>query len=161
MSDTTAPQKSMKQKEKDPDITFYHTDLFEVPKDSTPPFLKGYRCKKCGELDFPKTVPCPKCWGKEFEMVPLSRRGKLYSVSDIYVGQPGKAVPYIIGYIDLPEDIRIFAQFNFVFAMSAPSIAKTKLNWLQALLRTTGMDSRSPVINSRRSPLKHERCTLL
>ena len=112
MTDSSASPKSQQKKEKDPDITFYHPDLFEVPSDGTPPFLKGYRCKKCGELDFPKTVPCPKCWGKEFEMVPLSRRGKLYSVSDIYVGQPGKAVPYIIGYIDLPEDIRIFAQLE-------------------------------------------------
>lgn len=101
-----------KKIEKEPDITFFHSDLFEVPKDGTPPFLKGYKCKKCGELDFPKTVPCSKCWGKEFDMVPLSTRGKLYSVSDIYIGQPGMAVPYVIGYVDLPEGIRIFAQLE-------------------------------------------------
>lgn len=91
---------------------FFRDDLFEIPKDGSPPFLKGYKCKKCGELDFPKTVPCPKCWGKEFDMVPLSRRGKLYSVTDIYIGQSGVAVPYVFGYVDLPEDIRIFAQME-------------------------------------------------
>ena len=101
-----------KKKEKEPDITFFHPDLFEVPKDGSSPFLKGYKCKKCGELDFPKTVPCSKCWGKEFDMVPLSRRGNLYSVSDIYIGQPGMAVPYVIGYVDLPEGVRIFAQME-------------------------------------------------
>lgn len=42
-------------------------------------------------------------------MVPLSRRGKLYSYADCYIGQPGMQTPYIIGYVDLPEDLRIFA----------------------------------------------------
>lgn len=110
MSETEKPKK--KKKEKAPDMTFFHPELFEVPEDGSPPYLKGYKCKKCGELDFPKTVPCPICWGKEFDMVPLSRKGKLYSVSDIHVGQPGLQAPFIIGYIDLPEDIRIFAQLE-------------------------------------------------
>ncbi|MFZ3046670.1 MAG: OB-fold domain-containing protein [Desulfatirhabdiaceae bacterium] len=100
------------KKKKEQDITFFHTGLFEVPEDGSPPFLKGYKCNKCGELDFPKIGQCSKCWGKEFSMVPLSRRGKLYSVSDIYIGQSGMAVPYVIGYVDLPEDIRVFAQMD-------------------------------------------------
>ena len=45
-------------------------------------------------------------------MIPLSRQGKLYSFADIYVGQPGMKTPYIIGYVDLPENIRIFAQLE-------------------------------------------------
>jgi benzoylsuccinyl-CoA thiolase BbsA subunit len=28
------------------------------------------------------------------------------------VGQPGMATPYTIGYIDLPENIRVFAQLE-------------------------------------------------
>lgn len=99
------------KKEKEPDITFYHPDLLEVPEDGEP-FLKGYKCKKCGQLDFPKLTPCPTCWGEEFEMVPLSRRGILYSFSDLYIGQPGLKTPYICGYIDLPENIRIFAMLK-------------------------------------------------
>jgi len=102
-------KKPSPKKEKKPDITFFHPDLFEVPEDGSPPYLKGYRCKKCGQLDFPKLDLCPTCWGKEFEMVPLSRRGKLYSYADCYIGQPGMQTPYIIGYVDLPEDLRIFA----------------------------------------------------
>jgi benzoylsuccinyl-CoA thiolase BbsA subunit len=98
-----------KAKQKEPDITFFHPDLLEVPEDGSPPYLKGYRCKKCGQLDFPKLTPCPKCWGEESEMVPLSRKGILYSYADIYIPQPGMKPPYIIGYIDLPENIRIFA----------------------------------------------------
>lgn len=95
-----------------PDITFFHPDLLEVPADGRRPWLKGYRCRACGQLDFPKLNPCPSCWGEEFEVVPLSRRGKLYSFSDIYVGQAGMEPPYTFGYIDLPENLRIFAQLE-------------------------------------------------
>jgi benzoylsuccinyl-CoA thiolase BbsA subunit len=101
-----------KEKQKEPDITFFHPDLLEIPADGSPAYLKGYRCKTCGQLDFPKLTPCPACWGETFEMVPLSRRGKLYSYADIYIGQPGLKTPYIIGYIDLPENIRIFSMLE-------------------------------------------------
>lgn len=101
-----------KKKEQEADITFFHPDLLDVPKNGSPPYLKGYRCKKCGQLDFPKLSPCPNCWGEDFEMVPLSRRGKLYSYADIYIGQPGLKTPYIIGYVDLPENLRIFAMLE-------------------------------------------------
>jgi len=108
----TNAEKRKKEAQKEPDITFYHPDLLEVPEDGTPPFLKGYRCNQCGQLDFPKLSLCPSCWGDSFESVELSRRGKLYSVTDIYIGQAGMETPYIFGYIDLPENLRIFAQLE-------------------------------------------------
>lgn len=98
--------------ERKTDITFFHPDLLEVPADGGRPYLKGYRCRACGQLDFPKLSPCPSCWGEDFEIQPLSRRGKLYSFSDIHVGQAGMKPPYTFGYIDLPENLRIFAQLD-------------------------------------------------
>lgn len=92
------------------DITFFHPDLLEHQDGA--PYLKGYRCKSCGQLDFPKLSPCPNCWGEEFETVKLSTFGKLYSVTDIFIGQAGMQTPYIFGYIDLPENLRIFAQLE-------------------------------------------------
>ncbi len=109
---TSASPKGKEPKEKEKDSTFFHPDLLEVPQDGKPPYLKGYRCLKCGQLDFPKVTPCPSCWGEEFEVVPLSRQGTLYSVTDIFIGQPGMATPYIFGYVDLPENVRIFAQME-------------------------------------------------
>ena len=100
-----------KVKEKEPDITFFHPDILEVPEDGSLPFLKAFRCKKCGQLDF-KTALCTGCWGEEFDMVPLSRRGKVYSYSDIYIGQQGLPTPYIFAYVDLPENLRVFAQLE-------------------------------------------------
>ncbi len=100
------------KKGKEPDITFFHPDLLEIPEDGSPAYLKGWRCKECGQLNFPKLMLCPNCWGDEFEMVPLSRTGTLYSCTDIYIGQLGMKTPYIFGYIDLPEDLRVFAQLE-------------------------------------------------
>lgn len=112
MPDKGNEKKAKKKKEKKPDITFFHPDLLEVPQDESPPYLKGYRCKKCGQLDFPKVSPCPTCWGEDFEMVPLSRTGKVYSYTDIFIGQQRMQTPYIFAYVDLPEDVRIFAQLE-------------------------------------------------
>ena len=113
MSSKENEQKAKKKKkEKKPDITFFHPDLLEVPEVGSPPLLNGYRCRKCNQLDFPRVSPCPNCWGEEFEMVPLSRRGKLYAYTDIFIGQQGMKTPYIFGYIDLPENLRIFAQLE-------------------------------------------------
>jgi benzoylsuccinyl-CoA thiolase BbsA subunit len=105
----------MKNKEKEKDIRFFHPDLLEAPENS-PPYLKGYRCKNCGRLWFPKFDPCPnpECWSEDMEVVPLSRRGKIYSVTDVYLGQPTmrKYMPISMAYIDLPEEIRVFAQLD-------------------------------------------------
>ena len=48
------------------------------------------------------------------EVVPLSRMGKIYSVTDVYIGQPTmrEYMPVAMAYIDLPEDIRVFAQLD-------------------------------------------------
>jgi benzoylsuccinyl-CoA thiolase BbsA subunit len=106
---------SDKKKTKEEDITFFHRDLLEVPETGAP-FLKGHKCKKCGKIWFPKFVPCPNpdCWSEEMEVVPLSRRGKIYSVTDVYIGQPTmrEYMPMSMAYVDLPENIRVFAQIE-------------------------------------------------
>lgn len=103
---------SGKAAKKEADSTFFHPDLLEIPTNGAAPYLKGYRCKKCGQLDFPKLSPCPSCWGEEFDIVALSRRGRLYASSDNYTGAVGLPTPYTFGYIDLPENLRIFAQLE-------------------------------------------------
>ncbi len=96
-------------------IPFFHPDLLEMPQDR-PPYLKGYKCKKCGRIWFPKFLPCPNpdCWSEEMEVIPLSRKGEIYSATDVYVGQPSmkEYMPLTVAYIDLPEGIRIFAQLE-------------------------------------------------
>ncbi len=91
---------------------FYHPDLFVMPENGAKPYLLGYLCQKCGKTWFPKAVPCPECWSEDIIQIPLSRVGKLYSYSTVHVGQKGIQTPYVIGYVDLPENVRVFAQLD-------------------------------------------------
>lgn len=104
-----------KKKEQQEDITFYHPDIFETPE-KEPPYLKGYKCKKCGKIWFPKFTPCPNpdCWSEDMEVVPLSRKGTIYSYSDVYIGQPSMRayMPMSMAYVDLPEGVRVFSQLE-------------------------------------------------
>lgn len=97
------------------DTTFFHPDLLEIPQNG-PPYLKGYKCKRCGRIWFPKLLPCPNpdCWSEDMEIVPLSRKGIVYSVTDVFVGQSTMRdyMPLILSYVDLPEGIRVFAQLE-------------------------------------------------
>ena len=43
------------------------------------------------------------------EVVPLSSRGQIYSYTIIGYAPPGLQAPYAIGYVDLPEGVRVFA----------------------------------------------------
>ena len=63
--------------------------------DSDAPALLGTQCKSCKTYFFPKeTTFCrnPSCAGTEFEEVPLSRRGKLWSFTNNCYKPPA---PYI------------------------------------------------------------------
>jgi uncharacterized OB-fold protein len=65
--------------------------------DEARPQLLGTRCKACGTYFFPKeTSFCrnPRCAGSEFEEVPLSARGKLWSFTDNRYAPPK---PYMAG----------------------------------------------------------------
>jgi len=107
-------EKGKKDEKKAEEITFYHEDLFEVPEDGRPPFIKGWKCNKCNKLWFPRVKYCtdPECWSEDLVAVPLSRTGKIYTCIDIYVGAPGFATPYVWGYVDLPDGIRVPTTFD-------------------------------------------------
>lgn len=106
-------KKKAKVKKKEEDITFYHPEIFEVP-DGEPPHLKGYKCKGCGKIWFPKFDPCPDCLAEEFDVVKLSRTGVLYSSTTMSIVSADmlKYAPLGIAYVDLPEGIRVFAQLE-------------------------------------------------
>lgn len=77
------------------------------------PRLLGSRCTSCGTYAFPReTFSCksPACTGTQFEDVPLSRSGTLWSFTDNryqppkpYVS-PDPFVPYAIAAVELPRE---------------------------------------------------------
>jgi uncharacterized OB-fold protein len=81
------------------------------------PRLIASQCRSCGELCFPKKENglCGHCQSSELEEVELGRRGKVYSCtivtqrpSEFYKGE----VPYALGFVELPEGIRIETLFT-------------------------------------------------
>ncbi|MCU1352399.1 MAG: benzoylsuccinyl-CoA thiolase [Acidimicrobiales bacterium] len=82
--------------------------------DDDPPALLGDRCTTCGSYFFPSAGTfCrnPRCAGTEFETVPLSRRGKVWSYTDAQYAPPapyvvpGEAhVPFCIAAVELAAE---------------------------------------------------------
>ncbi len=71
--------------------------------------LTGSRCEACGKVFFPKKVACPNCFDGELREVALSKRGTLHTYTLSTMGPLGMEPPYIIGFIDLPEGIKLFS----------------------------------------------------
>lgn len=81
--------------------------------DAQAPRLLGTRCKACGTYFFPReTAFCrnPNCCGTEFEEVPLSTRGKLWSFTDNRYAPPkpymasDPFVPYAVAAVELEHE---------------------------------------------------------
>ncbi len=70
-------------------------------------YLIGSRCRDCGAVAFPRRVVCHKCAGENVGEIPLSQRGKLASFTVAWAAPEGFKPPVIMGYIDLPEGVRL------------------------------------------------------
>jgi uncharacterized OB-fold protein len=73
------------------------------------PQLVGSQCAECGQAVFPPTDICPECMSENVKKLPLSRTGTLYSFSVVHAAPKGWSLPFVAGYVDLPEKVRVFA----------------------------------------------------
>lgn len=71
--------------------------------------LLGYKCRSCNHILPPLTNVCAYCSGEDLERLALSGRGKLYSYTIVHQLQKHFKAPYAVGYVDLPEGLRIFS----------------------------------------------------
>jgi uncharacterized OB-fold protein len=71
--------------------------------------LLANKCKSCGQVFFPKVSFCLTCLNEDMNEVKLSRIGKLYTYTIGHMPSTHFQPPHAIGYIDMPEGIRIFA----------------------------------------------------
>jgi uncharacterized OB-fold protein len=74
--------------------------------------LKGGACRVCQALSFPKAQVCAECLSLEIDDRALSAQGELYAFSRVHLAPQGWDVPYIIGYVDLPEGLRVLAHID-------------------------------------------------
>ena len=123
-------------------------EYWVVEKDNL--HLVGSQCKKCGQNYFPRRDICPKCFAEgEMEKIKLSNRGKLYSYSIVYVGPKEFITPYAIGYVDLPEGVRVLGQLTTV----DPGELKLDMN-VQSELGRVGVDEQgNEVVSYKFRPL--------
>ena len=82
---------------------------------SPAPQLIGGRCTVCGQFHFPVQANCPHCAALSVDATPLSRRGTLWTWTvqtfappvPPYRGPVDDFVPFGVGYIELPEGLRV------------------------------------------------------
>lgn len=83
----------------------------EIHPDGTGNLL-GSRCTACGAHFFPIRQACSGCLSRELDTIPLSTEGVLYTFSIVRQSTPEFPVPYALGYVDLPEGLRIMGQIS-------------------------------------------------
>jgi uncharacterized OB-fold protein len=71
--------------------------------------LTGGRCPACGHTYFPTKQVCPSCFNAEQQEIPLSGKGTLHTFARSHMGPSGIQTPFTIGFIDLPEGIKLFS----------------------------------------------------
>ena len=85
--------------------------FFTIPDDEKhSPQLLGSKCKKCGEVFFPRRHVCAKCLHRKTVDVLLSSTGTIYSYTYVHFplfGGKREAKGYGVGQIDLPEGPRV------------------------------------------------------
>jgi uncharacterized OB-fold protein len=88
--------------------------LFIWPESADlPTSLRASRCRSCGALTFPFVPACPACdAGGPVEEVALSPAGRVFEMTTVRSPAPGFTAPYDVGYVDLPEGVRVFAQLD-------------------------------------------------
>jgi uncharacterized OB-fold protein len=74
--------------------------------------LLGVRCRRCGQIIFPGREVCLNCLGQDLEPVHLGRGGKLYTYTIVHMPSEHFQPPYAIGWIELPEGIKVFSQIR-------------------------------------------------
>ncbi len=120
--------------------------------DAREPFLLGSRCRKCRSYFFPKEsffCRTPACDGTEFEEVPLSRTGKVWSFTTNYYQPPAPYVsadpfvPSTIAAVELAQERMVV--LGQVAAGVDPSTLKVGMQ-MELVLETLFEDQQSEYV---------------
>ena len=71
--------------------------------------LLGAKCRGCGRVFYPRVAVCLDCMAGELEDLRLSREGLLECFTTVQMPAARIAAPYTVGYVMLPERLRVFA----------------------------------------------------
>lgn len=88
-------------------LPMFQPGLFETGAGG--PWLLGGRCRKCGRTFYPRAARCLDCLADDLEPARISRDGTLECFTTVHMPSPRMAAPYCVGYVRLPEGLRVFA----------------------------------------------------
>ena len=88
-------------------LPLFHAGAFE--RSGEGPRLLGTRCHACGQLFHPRVSVCFDCLAGDVEMVALDGSGTLECFTTVHMAAERIAPPYTVGYVRLPQGLRIFA----------------------------------------------------
>mgnify|MGYP001066165531 CR=1 FL=1 len=74
--------------------------------------LLASQCNDCGKVGFPQRPFCTFCHSRDLKQLKLGTRGKIHTYTICHMPVPNLGAPYAIGYVDLPEKVRVFALFT-------------------------------------------------
>jgi len=74
--------------------------------------LMGATCAACGLQLYPSLICCPQCGQCEFRASKLPALGRLYTYSVVQTGPKGIEVPYVVGYVELNAEMRVFGRID-------------------------------------------------
>jgi uncharacterized OB-fold protein len=73
--------------------------------------LSGVCCEGCGAVHFPSRLTCFECTSDCLGPYALGPDGTLYGWTTVRVSS-SRPVPYAIGYVDLPEGVRVLTDLT-------------------------------------------------
>ena len=76
------------------------------------PVLIGGSCRACGARTFPKTPVCHSCMAEDIAAEEMPRTGSLYAFTTVHAGPKRWTKPFTIGYVDLPNGVRVFTHLR-------------------------------------------------
>jgi uncharacterized OB-fold protein len=79
--------------------------------------LEGSRCGDCGNVAFPAAQGCQRCGAEAMQRIDLGRRGTVWGFtvqrfapkSPPYVPPAEGFHPFAVGYVELPEGVKVEA----------------------------------------------------
>jgi uncharacterized OB-fold protein len=74
--------------------------------------LIGSACRSCGARMFPAAPVCSTCMSEDLTREAMPRRGTLYSFTAVHVGPKNWQKPYMLGYVDLENGVRVFSHLR-------------------------------------------------
>lgn len=72
--------------------------------------LAAGKCPNCQVSFFPAPDVCAVCMGSDLTREFLSPKGRLYSFTSVEVAPASTPHPYILGYVDFPEGVRVLGR---------------------------------------------------